>query len=61
MSLRKSCLHLTPATARSLLWLALSTQVYQVHLIQQSMFDMQDMKIKFYTTYSNNVVKIKPT
>jgi len=30
-----------------------STQVYQVHIIHLSMFDMQDMKIKFHTTYSN--------
>jgi len=35
-----------------------STQVYPVHIIQQSIFDMQDMKIKFHTTYSNDMVKI---
>jgi len=59
-TVHKSRLHLKPAT-KITIFTIVSTQVYPVHIIQQSMFDMQDMKIKFHTTHSNNIVKIKPT
>jgi len=51
----------TTSNSRITIFTMFSTQIYPVHIIQQSVFEMQDMKMKFHTAYSNNMVKIKPT